>query len=117
MISTVGFRSQAGHRTVQGARQQFVIGKLRCLQHRRNLATATNVELGSSSVSISRTGGAGSFQIFDRHVKRLQRDRAATNAEESRNVDYLRDEVANRLVERLYAIFIIRISIDHMGMS
>ncbi|KAF3910211.1 hypothetical protein ABW21_db0202175 [Orbilia brochopaga] len=34
----------------------------------------------------------------------LQRDRAASKVEGSRKVDYLRDEVADRLVERLYDI-------------
>ncbi|KAK6511935.1 hypothetical protein TWF481_000838 [Arthrobotrys musiformis] len=104
MVLRAGLRFQARHRPVQGARQQLAIGKFRCFQHRRSLAVATNAAPGSSNTPNIRTGGAGSLQIFDRCVKRLQRDRAAANFEESRNVDYLRDEVANRLVERLYDI-------------
>lgn len=45
--------------------------------------------------------GAPSLQVFDRRVKWLQKERAAADAEGSRNVDYLRDEVAARLTERL----------------
>ena len=44
----------------------------------------------------------GPFQVFDRNAKRLQKDRAVSREEgaRSRTVDYVRDEVADRLVER-----------------
>ncbi|KAI8822243.1 S-adenosyl-L-methionine-dependent methyltransferase [Fimicolochytrium jonesii] len=42
-------------------------------------------------------------QIFNRSVKKLQRDRAALRPE-SRDVDYIRDEVADRVVDRLLDI-------------
>ncbi|KAG8825045.1 hypothetical protein FRC17_008878 [Serendipita sp. 399] len=44
-----------------------------------------------------------SFLVFDRHVKRLQRDRAAAKNDGAnhRIVDYLRNEVAERMIERL----------------
>ncbi|KAK6335305.1 hypothetical protein TWF718_010738 [Orbilia javanica] len=101
MILRTSFRFQPR----QGIRQQFLFGnRFGHLQHRRCLAIAASTESGNNSIPVARKGGTGSFQIFDRNVKRLQRDRAAANAEESRNVDYLRDEVANRLVERLYDI-------------
>ena len=45
--------------------------------------------------------GAPSLQVFNRDTKRLQRERAAADVELSRRVDYLRDEVAKRLCERL----------------
>lgn len=45
-----------------------------------------------------------SFQVFDRQVKQLQKDRAASNAEESRTVDYLKDEIAARVADRLLDI-------------
>ena len=45
-----------------------------------------------------------SLQIFNRHVKRLQRDRAASNIQSSRDTDYLRDEVAQRICDRLLVI-------------
>jgi NADH dehydrogenase [ubiquinone] 1 alpha subcomplex assembly factor 5 len=38
------------------------------------------------------------YQVFDRSVKRLQRDRVA--GDKSRTVDYVRDEVADRMMER-----------------
>lgn len=41
------------------------------------------------------------FQVFDKRAKFLQRERAASNQKESRNVDYLRNEVASRILERL----------------
>lgn len=45
--------------------------------------------------------GAPTLQIFNQHVKYLQKERAASNRDESRKVDYLKDEVAQRLCERL----------------
>lgn len=41
------------------------------------------------------------LQVFNSNTKHLQRERAASDAEGSRKVDYLRDEVAVRLCERL----------------
>ncbi len=45
--------------------------------------------------------GNPTLQVFDRHAKYLQKERAAANVERSRQVDYLKDEVAIRLTERL----------------
>lgn len=45
--------------------------------------------------------GATRFQVFNRRAKWLQKERAAFNTEESRVADYLKDEVAIRLTERL----------------
>lgn len=44
----------------------------------------------------------GPYEVFDRQVKRLQRDRAALRdgGERSRVVDYVRNEVADRMMER-----------------
>ncbi|CAG8827654.1 26099_t:CDS:2, partial [Racocetra persica] len=44
------------------------------------------------------------FTVFDRKAKKLQRDRAALDIEASKQVDYLKDEVAYRLVDRLLDI-------------
>lgn len=41
------------------------------------------------------------FQVFDRNVKKLQKDRAAAQKDQSRVVDYLKDEVAARVSDRL----------------
>lgn len=57
---------------------------------RRRLATAAGT-----------TAAPPAFQVFNRTTKRLQRDRAGSNPATSRSVDYLKDEVADRLVERL----------------
>jgi len=45
--------------------------------------------------------GAPSLQVFNRHTKYLQKERAASDVETSRKLDYLKDEVASRLCERI----------------
>jgi NADH dehydrogenase [ubiquinone] 1 alpha subcomplex assembly factor 5 len=45
--------------------------------------------------------GSPTLQVFNRHAKYLQKERAASDAERSRQTDYLKDEVAIRLSERL----------------
>lgn len=45
------------------------------------------------------------LQVFNDKTKYLQRERAAADVEASRRVDYLRDEVADRLCERLLVLF------------
>lgn len=42
-----------------------------------------------------------SFEVFDRKVKRIQRQRAGKHVEQSREVEYLKDEIALRTTERL----------------
>lgn len=44
---------------------------------------------------------ASPFQVFDRNLKRSQRDRAAANKERSRLTDYVKDDVAQSMVDRL----------------
>ena len=48
-------------------------------------------------------GSAAPFQVFDRNLKVLHKDLSATlqDGERSRTVDYVRNEVADRMVERL----------------
>lgn len=46
-------------------------------------------------------GGAPRFQVFNRRTKWLQKERSALKPDESRQADYLKDEVAIRLTERL----------------
>jgi hypothetical protein len=59
----------------------------------------------SLSPSQITTATQSPFQVFDRHAKRLQKDRAAARdgGNRSRAVDYVRDEVANRMIERFMA--------------
>lgn len=45
--------------------------------------------------------GAPTLQVFNRKTKYLQKERAARDVERSRQTDYLKDEVAMRLAERL----------------
>ncbi|KAJ3561734.1 hypothetical protein NP233_g10014 [Leucocoprinus birnbaumii] len=51
-------------------------------------------------------GTVGPYQVFDRNVKSMQRDGAAIRkaGEMSRLVDYVRDEVADRMMERFLDI-------------
>jgi NADH dehydrogenase [ubiquinone] 1 alpha subcomplex assembly factor 5 len=49
-------------------------------------------------------GGAPRFQVFNRRTKWLQKERAASNPDDSRQADYIKDEVAIRLSERLLDI-------------
>ena len=48
--------------------------------------------------------GAPTLQVFNQTIKFLQKERAATNVEHSRQSDYLKNEVARRLVDRLLDI-------------
>ncbi|KAI0307204.1 S-adenosyl-L-methionine-dependent methyltransferase [Multifurca ochricompacta] len=61
-----------------------------------------------ASLSPSQVNGTAQipFQVFDRRVKRLQKDRAVAQdgGERSRIVDYVRDEVADRMIERFLDI-------------
>ncbi|KAI0065953.1 S-adenosyl-L-methionine-dependent methyltransferase [Artomyces pyxidatus] len=70
----------------------------RILRHSRYLASVSSSSINPTSV--------GPFQVFDRNVKRLQKDRAASHdgGERSRTVDYVRDEVAERMIERFLDI-------------
>ena len=45
--------------------------------------------------------GAPALEVFNHRTKYLQKDRAAKNVELSRKVDYLKEEVARRLTDRL----------------
>lgn len=51
----------------------------------------------------SETPTASVYRVFDRTAKRTQKDRAASRhgGQRSKTTDYVRDEVADRLMERL----------------
>ncbi|OTA34710.1 hypothetical protein BTJ68_05341 [Hortaea werneckii EXF-2000] len=49
-------------------------------------------------------GGSPIASVFSNDTKRLHKDRAGANQDQSRQVDYLRDEVAIRLCDRLLDI-------------
>ena len=67
----------------------------------------TSPSIPSSTVPPSRRTyashppGAPTLQVFNSHVKHLQKERAASDPARSRQVDYLRDEIALRLADRL----------------
>lgn len=50
------------------------------------------------------SAGGPIHQVFNRRTKWLQKERAASSPEQSRTADYLKDEVARRLCERLLDI-------------
>lgn len=56
--------------------------------------------------SVADTVAPAPYQIFDRYAKVLQKDMSAvpSRVENSRTVDYLRNEVADRLIERILDI-------------
>jgi hypothetical protein len=59
-----------------------------------------------ASLSSSQVNSAQSpFKVFDRRVKRAQKDRAVARdgGNRSRTVDYVRNEVADRMIERFLA--------------
>ncbi|KAJ5577606.1 Arginine-hydroxylase [Penicillium hispanicum] len=66
---------------------------------RRCLAATSTVRTYANQ-----TSGNPTLEVFNRKTKHLQKDRAAQDVEESRKVDYLKDEVALRLCERLLDI-------------
>ncbi|KAI0758111.1 S-adenosyl-L-methionine-dependent methyltransferase [Fomes fomentarius] len=59
-----------------------------------------------SSSSPVNPNSVGPFQVFDRNVKRMQKDRSAVRngGQRSRTVDYVRNDIADRLVERMQDI-------------
>ncbi|KAF9580662.1 hypothetical protein BGW38_002602 [Lunasporangiospora selenospora] len=65
---------------------------------------STNNSDTNSSDNAKQNVVPAAFRVFDRVAKRLQKDRAASNVEESRLVDYVKDEVAFRVVDRLLDI-------------
>ncbi|KAJ5105852.1 hypothetical protein NUU61_003199 [Penicillium alfredii] len=77
----------------------FSLQTIRTSLPRRGLAVASPIRAYASQ-----TPGNPMLEIFNRQTKHLQKDRAARNVEESRKVDYLKDEVALRLCERLFDI-------------
>lgn len=54
---------------------------------------------------LATTSSSAPFQVFNTETKRHQRNRAATlDPETCRRTDYLRDEVASRLIERFMVL-------------
>jgi NADH dehydrogenase [ubiquinone] 1 alpha subcomplex assembly factor 5 len=70
------------------------------------MATRSAFKLQSRSfAAVSLNSAQNPFKVFDRQVKRSQKDRAAARdgGNRSRTVDYVRNEVADRMIERFLA--------------
>ncbi|EEY15458.1 conserved hypothetical protein [Verticillium alfalfae VaMs.102] len=109
--------SNGGHthlRHVRAKRARFPYIMHQTLRSLRPLGQASSTWLRASTKLAVRAaprrfyafqaGGSPTFQVFNRHTKWLQKERAAADAEASRESDYLKDEVARRLCERLLDI-------------
>jgi NADH dehydrogenase [ubiquinone] 1 alpha subcomplex assembly factor 5 len=73
-------------------------------RHTHRSTRHTRVLAAHSATSLPQNPhGLGHYEIFDRSAKQLQKDRAAAldSGTRSRTVDYVRDEVADRMMERL----------------
>ncbi|KAH7909452.1 S-adenosyl-L-methionine-dependent methyltransferase [Hygrophoropsis aurantiaca] len=70
-----------------------------CRLSLRTFASESSTTVPASSIN-------NPYQVFDRTAKRLQKDRAVSRdtGVRSRTVDYVRDEVADRMMERLMDI-------------
>jgi NADH dehydrogenase [ubiquinone] 1 alpha subcomplex assembly factor 5 len=76
----------------------------RGLSHALNLRPARQPTTTPRRSLATPAAAPHAFQVFNRHAKWHQRERAASRVDESRQADYLRDEVASRLCERLLDI-------------
>jgi NADH dehydrogenase [ubiquinone] 1 alpha subcomplex assembly factor 5 len=70
-------------------------------------ATGQRAFAAISSSSPPTVGTVRPYQVFDRKTKRFQKNRAATRdgGVRSTTVDYIRDEVADRMMERFLVCF------------
>ena len=73
------------------------------LHFRRHVLSRVPRLYSRSLASVTDTVAPAPYQIFDRYAKVLQKDRSAApnRVENSRTVDYVRDEIADRLIERM----------------
>lgn len=73
-----------------------------------SLLRVTSRRLVRAFASQASPSTVSAYHLFDRTAKRTQKDRAASRdgGERSRTVDYVRDEVADRLMERLLVMSI-----------
>jgi NADH dehydrogenase [ubiquinone] 1 alpha subcomplex assembly factor 5 len=55
----------------------------------------------STSAAASPLAASSALNVFDARTKRLQRDRASSKVDMSRLTDYIRDQVAAVMVDRL----------------
>ncbi|KAI0008391.1 S-adenosyl-L-methionine-dependent methyltransferase [Xylariaceae sp. FL0662B] len=84
---------------------------MNCMLQKSALSRVSNITTTSPLATLPRrrtyalqAAAPPRHQVFNRRTKWLQKERAAANVESSRVADYLKDEVANRLCERLLDI-------------
>jgi NADH dehydrogenase [ubiquinone] 1 alpha subcomplex assembly factor 5 len=67
------------------------------------LSIARRFPFQTRSLASVSANSVSPYQVFDRNAKTLQKNRAVArnNGESSRTVDYVRDEIADRMMERL----------------
>lgn len=82
--------------------QVCTIATMLAFAQRRFSSTVRARTYASVSASSPNPNTVGPFQVFDRSAKRTQKDRAAARdgGARSRTVDYVRDEIADRMIER-----------------
>ena len=70
-----------------------------------------------SLASVADAVALAPYQIFDRYAKVLQKDRSAvpSRVKNSRTVDYVRDEIAGRLMERMLVSISFRLFLVHLN--
>ncbi|XP_057699612.1 arginine-hydroxylase NDUFAF5, mitochondrial isoform X1 [Corythoichthys intestinalis] len=66
-------------------------------------ASATRCWVAEASRKMSRSGGGGTPNVFDRNMKKKQKEWAGSG-HETRKYDYLREEVGSRLADRVYDV-------------
>ena len=88
----------------------------------RHILSRAPVVCSRSLASIADTVAPTPYRIFDRYAKVLQKDRSAApnRVENSRTVDYVRDEIADRLAERMLVSsgpmpFFVSLNASHIG--
>lgn len=75
-----------------------------CISRLRILHCKRPVALSSRRYYAVQAPGAPTLEVFSNKIKYLQKERAAVNPALSREADYLKDEIAQRLVDRLLDI-------------
>lgn len=68
---------------------------------RSSISSLRSYATPSFAPGASASSPASPFIVFDRQAKLAQRDRAALDKERSRLTDYVKDEVAANMVDRL----------------
>ncbi|KAI5481487.1 putative methyltransferase c20orf7 mitochondrial precursor [Pseudohyphozyma bogoriensis] len=86
-----------------------MLARLSAITSKRPRPAAGSSRHTFATASASTPAASAPFVVFDRKAKQLQRDRAATDkacqwAERSRLTDYVKDEVAANMVDRLLDI-------------